>query len=152
VQVSTDAKTFTAVSFVASKNSNARFTQKYAFTDAQTKPASVLYYRLMQVDFDGKFAYSATKAVRFNNLQVQSKAYPNPFSESFTVVVESETAKPASITITDAVGKKVMEKTVNLNAGANEVEFRLGSQYPSGIYLINLTTNNYQQRLKMIKK
>ncbi|KAA5546542.1 IPT/TIG domain-containing protein [Adhaeribacter rhizoryzae] len=154
VQVSADAQNFEPVSFVDSKNSNSKELQQYSFLDSKTKPADVLYYRLKQVDFDGTETYSAVKAVTYKKEQIAitATAYPNPFDESFTVVVNADAQKIASLTITDAVGKKVMEKTVTLTKGSNDVRFNLGNQYPSGIYIINITTNNFQQNLKMVKK
>ncbi|GEO05980.1 hypothetical protein AAE02nite_36440 [Adhaeribacter aerolatus] len=154
IQVSTDAKNFEVVSFVNSKNSNSTAIQKYNYVDNKTKPADVLYYRLRQVDFDGTETYSAVKAVTYNNehIAITASAYPNPFDDSFTVVVNADAQKIASLTITDALGKKVMEKTVTLTKGSNDIKFNLGSQFPAGIYIINLTTNNFQQHLKMVKR
>ncbi|MDB5261023.1 MAG: hypothetical protein JWQ14_304, partial [Adhaeribacter sp.] len=80
------------------------------------------------------------------------KAYPNPFYQSFSMVVYANAQKLASITLTDAMGRKVMERTVTLNKGSNDIQFKLGDQYPAGIYIINLTTNNFQKHLRMVKK
>jgi hypothetical protein len=154
VQVSTDAKTFTTVAFIDSKNGNSTQVQQYNFVDTKTKPADVLYYRLKQVDFNGTETYSVVKAVTYDNehVAIEATAYPNPFTGSFTVVVNADAQKLASVTITDAMGRKVLEKTVTLNKGTNDINFELGQQYPAGIYIINLTTNNFQQHLRMVKK
>jgi trimeric autotransporter adhesin len=154
VQVSTDAERFTAVSFVNSKNPNSTTLQKYSFVDSKTKPADILYYRLKQVDMNGTESYSEVKAVTYDNVHValEATAFPNPFAENFTVVVNADAQKLASITITDAMGRKVMEKTVTLNKGSNDIKFEMGNKYSSGIYIINLTTNNFQQHLRMVKK
>jgi hypothetical protein len=154
IQVSRDAHNFKAVAFVHSKNGNAREIQKYNFVDNKTKPADVLYYRLKQVDFDGAETFSVVKSVSFSNerVAIEAKAYPNPFYQSFALVVYANAQKLASITLTDAMGRKVMERTVTLNKGSNDIQFKLGDQYPAGIYIINLTTNNFQKHLRMVKK
>ena len=56
----------------------------YGFTD--TKPLSgVSYYRIKQVDADGKFSYSSVIAIRLNTNGNAVQVYPNPARDMVTI-------------------------------------------------------------------
>lgn len=60
-------------------NGTASAIQRYTFTDDHPQKG-VNYYRLKQVDFDGRFDYSSVVSIDFNplNNEPSIKVYPNP--------------------------------------------------------------------------
>lgn len=83
VESSADGVVFNKIGFVASKsNGNSTSALTYAFQD-KSATSGTTYYRLKQVDKDGKFEYSDIKFVK-NPLFVGQNAftvYPNPTTD-----------------------------------------------------------------------
>lgn len=59
----------------------------YGFAD-ETPLATINYYRLKQVDTDGKSSYSPTVSVNFKGNGKQMSVFPNPANDRLTVVSE----------------------------------------------------------------
>ncbi|NML21495.1 T9SS type A sorting domain-containing protein [Pseudoflavitalea sp. G-6-1-2] len=64
---------------------------------------------------------------------METKVYPNPFRDRFTVQVYSEAAKQVELRIYDLSGGLIERRSVKLNAGANIVEWST-AKYVSGVY------------------
>ena len=88
VQHSVDGVTYSNLGFV-SGNGNSIQNNNYSFTHYSPSNGNN-YYRLQQVDNDGKLAYSPVQVVNFNQLQTALTVYPNPvvttinFNKNFT--------------------------------------------------------------------
>jgi hypothetical protein len=85
----------------------------YAFVDQQglgTQPASLVYYRLRQVDLDGTATYSPVRTVRLGAADAagQASLYPNPAQASTTLDLSTlPTATSYQVQILDATGRQV---------------------------------------------
>jgi hypothetical protein len=64
------------------------------------------YYRLRQVDFDGKFSFSQIRQVNFNGKVEVVAVYPNPARQQLQVVANEFTGK-GNYTIMDMQGRQV---------------------------------------------
>jgi len=80
IERSADARTFERIGFVDGSG-DTKESQFYHFTDLD--PLATGYYRLKQLDYDGKFEYSQVIVVRAENGVV--KIYPNPAQHELTV-------------------------------------------------------------------
>jgi hypothetical protein len=110
------------------------------------------YYRLRQTDYDGKTTTS--DAVSVNNRKNISEAdiniYPNPFVESFTVDINSQSPEVVQIKIIDLKGTLAREDRIELTKGTNNyfVEY---ANMPSGIYYFIITQNGESVSRKIVK-
>lgn len=144
LQRSADGRNFTTVAFVDSKapRGNSSSTLNYSYGDA--KPLSGNnYYRLRQVDFDGHSSFSKTvliKGDRVNTLTL-STVYPNPAKSSLNVVLDAASASEVSMTVTDAAGKVVLQRTVSAVAGSNNYTLNVSS-LAKGNYVIKASGAN----------
>ncbi len=138
IQRSTDAVHFTTINKIAQTGTTGN--HNYSYTDLS--PAKgVNYYRLKQVDVNGKYVYSKTASVDING-NGAFKIYPTIASGAIHVSV-SET--PSTIIIFNLNGKAV--KTLRLNNTEQDVNV---SALPAGNYVIkNITTNS---SLKFVKQ
>jgi hypothetical protein len=152
VEVSTDARYYEKVGFVASKNPNSRAPITYTFTDDKTVATGTRYYRLKQVDLDGTASYYGPKAVKIESMVTAASVYPNPFNDVFTVKYVAETSHPLTLTVLDALGKKVSEQVVPVTPGMNYLQVQVGNQHPKGLYLLHVSGNGNTQTFRMIKK
>lgn len=85
---------------------NSLTTLNYAFKD-ENPLSGISYYRLKQVDFNGKFSYSEICSIT-NNGDGNISFYPNPVRTSLTIDYEfSEKPKSNVVSVTDVTGKLV---------------------------------------------
>lgn len=153
VERSLDGRTFEKVTFVkgagnSNKVLNYNFTDKGAFTKS-----TVWFYRLRQIDFDGKFAYSAI--VRVNSAAENVKAVsvsPNPYTNNFNVSMVAAAEGNATIELMDVQGRLVSTRNVNVLAGANEVPVTDAATLRSGVYFVRVSMNGETQVVKLVKE
>jgi GH35 family endo-1,4-beta-xylanase len=129
---------------------------KVLFYSDTVKLYSTLYkYRVRAINRFGKsdpsMSVSATSpanpntGLTENNARDQQKclAYPNPFSESFTILNK----EPASLKIYDAGGRLVFEK----KEPVTQLEIA-GKHFPAGVYFIKAAGRNIHFETRIFKK
>jgi hypothetical protein len=116
----------------------------YQFIDAYPV-VGVNYYRLKQVDFDGKFEYSLIRSVNVETVGSNQlvRWYPNPSKGEVIIVPVSDIKW---VIVTDMAGRSVLVK--ELSAGAEQT-LSLG-EIPAGTYLISFVTDKIEQTDKLI--
>ncbi len=138
VERSNDAVNFTYIGRVtASGNSSSAI--NYFFTDYQ--PAKGLnYYRLKQVDLDGKFIYTAARLVRFDQIdEGKVKYYPNPTNGILNIELTKEMqAEMKIINISNAAG--ILVKQFRVAANTEAVVLVNMNKFPKGVYFIQVRT------------
>jgi Secretion system C-terminal sorting domain len=135
IEQSENGTDFVKVGFVDGKG-NSSSLNNYQLTI--NNPSSA-YYRLKQVDFDGKFEYSP---IRFVEGSVKFTVYPNPTSGGIHLQVEDRTQAIAlslsnmqGIALLQTNGKAdLLESTlnqamVNLPAGTYIIQIRQGGKF-----------------------
>ncbi len=106
--------------------------------------AGVSYYRLKQVDLDGKATYSPVVTVK--NLSVTEVTfYPNPTSGKLTISLPQEQTTATKVRITDLSGREV--KTFTLLA-TGETDLSL---LKAGTYLITVGSGDQQVTRRVVK-
>ncbi|KAA9331527.1 T9SS type A sorting domain-containing protein [Hymenobacter busanensis] len=152
VERSLDGKSFAALGQVAGSGSSST-PREYAWTDSHLPTASVLYYRLRQVDFDGKSTVSEVRTVvlaESADLLVAS-AMPNPFDSRLGLAVTAPVAAPAKLALTDALGRPVLHHSATLPAGYSEVELPGVARLAPGVYFLRLQQGRMQRVVKVVK-
>jgi hypothetical protein len=150
-----DCSNFVEVGFVAGKGSSS-IMNKYNFTE-NNAGASIVYYRLKQVDFDGTASYSETIKVEFTAVPAifaLNQNYPNPFNPSTSISFSVAEEGMASLMIYSINGELVSSL---FNEAAKpgqlyKVQFN-ASNLPSGIYFYRLTqgANVVTRKLTLLK-
>ncbi|WP_426059452.1 DUF4394 domain-containing protein [Hymenobacter sp. B1770] len=135
VERSLDGVVFNAIGqeLPAAGNSFAR--HEYALVDkALPRGASLLYYRLHQVDRDGSFSYSPVQAVVLVSESVAMSVFPNP-AQASAVLVGAPSG--AAVQVMDAVGRTVATAVVDETGAA---QLRLPTGLARGMYLVRAGT------------
>ncbi len=136
--------TFTPIGKVTSKG-NSNQLQQYSFEDVSPL-SGTNYYRLKQVDADGKFTYSKTVKVDFGST-VTLKLYPNPVKD--VLQLEGLNASSSNqLSIADASGKVVANTTVT---GITTYIWNL-KQLPGGVYYLSVKSDNTNASIKFVKE
>ncbi|MCZ2222219.1 MAG: T9SS type A sorting domain-containing protein, partial [Chitinophagales bacterium] len=144
LQRSADGKQFSKLDFIATKaeNGNSNTALSYGYND--NKPlAGNNYYRLKQMDKDGKSSYSNVvilKGDKANQVSITG-VYPNPTRNTLNVNIASPSSERVSIVITDISGKVLVQQNVELNAGDNVKQIDV-SRLSQGTYLIKTICAN----------
>ncbi|MDO7873392.1 BNR-repeat neuraminidase N-terminal domain-containing protein [Hymenobacter sp. ASUV-10] len=154
VQVSTNGSSFRKLQFVEPASANSNSPRSYVYNDVEAGKTGLRYYRLRQVDLDGKASFSPVRTVDFGKLDGTSlTAMPNPFSAQLMLNVQTRTASPATLlTVTDATGRTILTQTLALPAGQSQVTINDLERLPVGMYLLHLTLDGQLQHVKVVKK
>jgi uncharacterized protein YjdB len=79
------------------------------------------------------------------------KVYPNPASSSVTVSVLDKNETSMTIQIIDLIGKQVLDRTIDLNPGQDNVELNIQNFMP-GNYFVKVSQGYKQKTSKLIKE
>ena len=119
VQRSADNETFEDIELVDSAGESST-TQKYATVDDQPL-SGISYYRIKSIDLDDSVEYTEVRSVRNEGGGNESiKLYPNPAKYDINVVLTTEREYDGTIQIFDLRGKKVRERSVQVQKGFNK--------------------------------
>ena len=141
VQRSFDAQTWQNIGFVKGNGQSNRL-QTYQFEDVG--PLSINYYRLRQLDFDGKEAFSKTLTINTKG-KWTTKIFPNPVTNIMTIDVGD--VDNAAIRLIDVLGKEIIAKQGQ--AGQTSLDVSLLS---AGIYFVEIEANGRVVREKIVKQ
>ena len=122
-------KTCTLPHFITIKTlpaaGNSSITKNYTYSDK-----NILYqptfYRLQQVDMDGKFTYSKTMQVYpSKNVFSINSIYPNPANNTLMVAFNSVSTNATTLLVTDMLGRVVQKNVLFPVAGFNKTDMNI---------------------------
>lgn len=142
---------FQTIGFVQG-NGNSNSPKQYSYSDNTLAKPGRYYYRLKQLDNDGRFEYSSVAEVNFTTAPADyslKQNTPNPFNPS--TVISFVTPKDGNVTLKvyNMIGQEVATLFSGFkSAGEHRVTFN-GQGLNSGIYLYRLETENFSAVKKM---
>jgi hypothetical protein len=147
VQRSRDNESFEVIDVV---NGSGNSTTVKSYKSIDEKPYDgISYYRLRQVDFDGKYAYSETVSVSLNLDNSFNFVFASPAqsTEGVTIGYDAGSQEPVTVNITDALGNAVTNKIIYPDLGFNKTTIEMPDM-SSGIYFITLTNSTFTSSKK----
>jgi len=137
---------------------------------AQNVTTSGTYYAAINIT--GANCYSATIPVNVTIRQCSSSApvnivqlknettpatrnimvFPNPFTRSVKVVIDSEKKEKASIILTDVLGRQLKSLPVQLVPGTNTFSMDGLDQFPSGNYFLTIQSSAERKTMKLMRQ
>jgi hypothetical protein len=142
VEKSLDGSVFKSIGFVKGVG-NSNVSNDYDFRDNDFSKSA--YFRLKQIDFDGKYSYSPTVYVEKSQVgKVKTLVYPNPSLGKFYVDHATEIK---NITVFNLMGQAVFNQNVN-EAERTEIDI---SNLASGLYFVRLNDNEGHIETKQVK-
>ncbi len=145
------SKHFEAIGFVAGSGTRTT-SREYSYIDL---PAPGRYaYRLKQLDRSGTYSYSNEVEVEVGSVPREfalQQNYPNPFNPSTTIRFTLAQDGLTALCVYDLLGREVARLVdAELKAGElHQVEFD-ASEYPSGLYLVRLSSGSLQSVRKIL--
>jgi hypothetical protein len=150
VERSLDDKTFTDIAIVAVKGNGSADSYAYSDDNISALNASVVYYRVGEVDKNGQTVFTGIKAVSIAS-DVDIKAYPNPTKGNVTLTITLQTAADLALSLVDASGKTVQQLQVAAAKGTTTEQLDL-SGYASGSYLLKVNNGTDITTLPIVKQ
>lgn len=139
VERSSDGINFREIGNEVCRNSQAQ--QTYRYLDLSPGKGT-FYYRLRQVDTDGKFEYSPVRKVSFGE-ESGLRVYPNPAKGQLQI---ANISTHADIRLYDVSGRMVMQ----LRSGQPFTTLQIG-HLPSGIYELLITASDGERTVRKVQ-
>jgi hypothetical protein len=130
IERSTDGTNFIAIGSIEATNTTTA--ANYSFTDALPVSTNT-FYRLKQVDIDGKSKYLGTKLIRAGSTNSLAGAYPNPAQGNTITLLAGNQPLPLIYRISDAQGRVIKTGTMR----QSQVEINL-QDMSKGIYFLQI--------------
>ena len=124
----------------------------YDWTDVNPE-AGVNHYRLRQIDFDGKSTFSDIESVVFMPTAdfLVTGILPNPTNATSVLVLNSRKDGNLQMKVFDIMGKVHFRNEFQVAVGTNNLKVDL-SDYPTGLYFIQIGDDDIFKIVKLIKK
>jgi len=149
VERSADGQVFSPIGFVAGQN-NSNVENSYTYTDV--KPVNgTNYYRLKQIDNDGKFTYSGIIQLKNVIADFAWSVYPNPVVDNGWMQVQLPNAAKVSVQIVSSTGNIIsMIDKGTLQTGTYSIPLNLNNA-SKGIYIVKLIVDNKTYSKTIVK-
>ena len=134
VQRSTDANTWKNVATVTSNK-----TGSYSYFDAAPL-AGKSYYRIMQVDRDGKSSATAIKFVEIGGKKMLITVTPNPVTDNLNLQLKNYEGSVV-VTLRSTDGRIALKQTVNVAANGTNISIPVKGKVTPGLYFVSVTGN-----------
>ncbi len=146
---SLDGNTFTKIDFVEGKNNALSNAYDYVDTGLAGARGKLVYYRLKQIDKDGKEQYSEILALALNGV-FYFNVYPNPFNDHITIDVVKQDDDPLQVRIISVSGAQLFRKQYTI-ARSGRIELKGLNYLPAGTYFLNIGNQHFYETIKVIK-
>jgi hypothetical protein len=149
IEKSTDAINFFPIATVQG-NGNSNTVLSYTYTD-ETPNYATTYYRLKQVDFDGKFEYfnvvvsTCTTDENFNVNQLQLN------DNVFGFTINTSSSEKLTVYLYDYRGRIISQETIVVNKGNNPISLSK-PHLSDGIYMLNIVGEKNHFSTKVLKQ
>jgi len=150
IQRSVDREDFRKIGWLSGQgNTGERI--DYSFVDKNMQSNVQYYYRLKQIDYDGRFDYSqiVTSILKDVNGFVLEKISPNPSEAGFTTVrILSIKDQDLEVTVINNLGKLLITNSISIGEGINFYKLNVNDLAP-GVYFVKIT-NGEQSNFKRL--
>ncbi len=148
IERSADNRDFKAIGEVKGKG-NSNTTTRYSYSDKKPGPGKN-YYRLKQVDLDGKTTFSEVIDITPRSAQQTIFLYPVPASSVINLRTTADKKETVTVSIIDRSGNVKGSYPRKLDKGENTLNFPISS-LPTGNYLMQVKSENLISKRSFIK-
>lgn len=151
IERSMNGITFTKIGFVKTKG-NANDTYEYIDEQAVKSKSSTIYYRLKQLDKDGKYSFSIIKAIKLpSDKSFSLSLLQNPIKDEIKLVINATAERDMTIIVTNNNGQPISNRKIIVKQGVNNLILP-ANKLARGVYHISLQAANEKQTLSIIKQ
>jgi len=152
VERSTDGVNFKIVATKAAAG-NSSIPVSYTITDDLTAvTAPIVYYRLKQIDLDGKYHMSKVVSLKLKKTVSDFTVSPNPFRNNLNVNIEWDKNEMTVVKVFNVTGAEVVAKNVKMIKGSNYIAMDELTKLQPGNYIIQFNTSNGKLIKQIVKQ
>lgn len=152
VERSFDGQSYSEVGTVFAVG-NSTSDQNYSFADNLIPSAkTVIYYRLRQVDADGKTEYSATRIIRTGKQDATATilTYPNPVASELRITIPNNwQGKKVNYEVINVSGQTARRMVIGNSSQTETMDL---NHLAPGFYLVKVSCNGEVAQQKIIKQ
>ncbi|MEM9918883.1 MAG: T9SS type A sorting domain-containing protein, partial [Bacteroidota bacterium] len=126
-------------------------TQDYYFLDEIIHILGNRYYRLKIVDQDGSFEYSPLRVVYFEEKDLATMVYPNPFKDEIYLQLSERTAQNIRLELWDIRGVRLRSEEVSYQPG-QLIKLPESTQLAPGAYILNVWSGYRREQFRILKQ
>ncbi len=113
-----------------------------SYDKTDKNPYDRTYYRLKQVDFDGRSSFSKVIVIEnTGSVVVKLEVYPNPVKKNITLRFRPDEIGFTKINLINALGQSVYSNILETQEGLNKHAMNI-ENLPSGVYFVTVKMNN----------
>lgn len=149
IQKSFDGSSFDVIGFADGAGNSVQI-KNYSFLDQNATDAA--YYRLKQIDFDGKFQYSPIQYLQ-GMAKEFIELFPNPTQDFIDFKTSEDIANHQNIQVilTDSKGMMLTQKIGNIHQIKQTINQKL-IDLRVGLYFVKITADNRTYLLRLVKQ
>ncbi|MEM9544902.1 MAG: hypothetical protein AAGA77_02970 [Bacteroidota bacterium] len=149
IQRSKNGINFNTISFVEG-NGNSNTPIRYLFDDKNLREGQMYYYRLKQIDFDGRYSLSDIISIQLDFKAPEISLFPNPITNgSLFLEYKSETQEDLKLQIFNSYGVLIEETVYAVQKGPNNIKLTLKNPN-SEVVFIKLEQGDFSHYQKLI--
>lgn len=137
---------FSTIDWLESLGETDNQPNRYLYGDKDVLKGIVYYYRLKQIDHDGKFTFSPVRSAMLESDEVIFNIFPNPVTSILNINCVGGIPEKATYKISDPSGRILREDVID--DCFNTIDMQ---HLPSGIYFLQIDTPAKRWIEKLIK-
>ena len=156
VERSTDAKQWEKIGSVPGNGTtSSKEDYDYVDHDVEILTDKIIYYRLKQVDYNGKFEYSDIKKLQLGsaetgNVNKDFRLWYNPSDQKIYADIENPNGAIMQATLINMAGKVISQQSIAADQNQIKMNFDMTS-LANGVYSVIVEGNGDPKSLKIIK-
>ncbi len=143
---------FEKISWITSLNGNTNSLQNYSYTDKEVEEGINYYYRLRQIDTDGKFSISPIVSASLEGRSLEIIAFPNPARDQLSLQLNAANyfRGNAVLAIYDLTGKLLSDQTIEISELTTPYSLNI-NHLPKGTYVLKICNEQLNLPLRFVK-
>lgn len=147
---SNDGNDFELAATVAGSG-NSFAPKSYRYQDHIGVSGNTVFYKLKQIDKDGKFTFSNVIKLSVSSANSSFQVFPNPVMNDFTASFSAPKIGTATLLIRSTNGQTVYKKTIDVIKGNNSIQIN-PPLLKTGMYYISVINDEINYNAKLQKQ
>ena len=152
IERSFDGNMFSEVASINGSGTTSIMHNYSALDNVSSSAGAIIYYRLKQIDLDGKGSYSKVVSIKTKQSDKNLVISPNPFKNYLNVNMNWNKAEVITARVINIQGKEVVTKSIQMNKGLNYIKLDELSNLPAGNYFIQFISSEERFTEKITKQ
>lgn len=149
VERSEDGSQFTSVGKVTAAG-NSTTVKDYSFNDVNI-PSGPAYYRLKQVDKDGKAKLSKVILINASTRKTFEQIYPNPVQNNLFVTLDNASRGNGAVSVYDLSGRIMKQEKINKTQDLYNTGVDMKNLVP-GLYIVEVKVGEVYKMIQRVVK